>query len=200
MKGVFITIYGINNIGKSTHCRLLVDKLKAARLDAVYIKYPIYDLEPTGGELNRILRSDKQSVGEKDLQTLFMQNRKDYEPALKKMLADGKIVIAEDYTATGIAWGTAKGLDPEFMADLNENLLKEDFTILLTGQRSMFAVEQKHIHEKNDRLVNNVGKILLSMASEKGWKILEIRPHISDTALLIFGEVKAFLAQKGINF
>ncbi len=27
-KGLFIAIYGVNNIGKSTHCRILCERLK----------------------------------------------------------------------------------------------------------------------------------------------------------------------------
>ena len=54
---MFITLYGINNIGKSTQALRLVERLKAEGFDAVYVKFPVYDVEPTGVYLNQFLRS-----------------------------------------------------------------------------------------------------------------------------------------------
>jgi dTMP kinase len=186
MKGVFITLYGVNNIGKSTHARLLTKYLREKGFDAFYLKYPVYDLVPTGPEINRILRSEgEQKMPEADLQKLFMQNRRDYEPTLKKMLSEGKIVIAEDYTGTGIAWGTAKGLTLEFMEKLNAGLLKEDLAILITGKRDVRATEKTHIHEQNAGLIAKVGDVLLTLAKKYKWKQVALRPSIADTAVAI---------------
>lgn len=63
MLGKFIAIYGINNIGKSTQTSLLVQKLVSVGVTVEYVKYPIYDLDPTGKMLNEILRGkQKRSV------------------------------------------------------------------------------------------------------------------------------------------
>ena len=35
-KGRFIAIYGVNNIGKTTHAKLIVERLKKEGHDAVY--------------------------------------------------------------------------------------------------------------------------------------------------------------------
>jgi len=84
-KGLFITIYGINNIGKSTHAKRLVERLKKLGKKAVYIKYPIYDLAPTGPFLDKVLRhSKKQKMPEEELQLWFVLNRYQFQPKLKK--------------------------------------------------------------------------------------------------------------------
>lgn len=185
-KGFFIAIYGVNNIGKSTHAKRLVEWLKMNGRKAYYMKYPVYDLEPTGPAINAILRSDKkQSVSEEALQRLFTQNRKDFEPKLKELIDDGFIVVAEDYTGTGIAWGTAKGLDLLFMEKLNEGLIKEDMAILLTGRRDIRAIEKQHIHERNEHLIDNVSKILNDLGNKYGWKKVILQDKIDDTAKLI---------------
>lgn len=194
VKGKFITIYGINNIGKTTQAKLLVRHLIEEGYDAVYIKYPIYELAPTGPKINEILRTDaSQQVSEEDLQTLFMQNRRDYEPTLRQLLDEGRIVVAEDYTGTGIAWGTAKGLDLAFMEDLNRNLLREDFAVLLTGKRDIRAVERKHIHESNEELIRKVDEILRESGQKYGWHQIELYPKIEDTAEAIWQEVIGFI-------
>lgn len=193
-KGTFITLYGVNNIGKSTHAKLLVERLKQAGHDAVYIKYPIYDLEYSGPKLNALLRSsNKQMVSEEELQTLFRMNRKDYEPTLKKYFKAGKIVVAEDYTGTGIAWGMAKGLSQDFMEELNKNLVREDFSILLTGKRDIRVQEATHIHEQNDELLEKVSKIFIQLGEKYGWRRIELQPKIEDTAELIWKNVADWL-------
>lgn len=193
-KGLFITIYGINNIGKSTHAGRLVDSLKDKGYKAIYIKYPIYDLEPTGPVINKVLRANgPQRISEQDLQTLFMQNRKDYEPKIKEMLAAGYIIIAEDYVGTGVAWGTAKGIAQEWVEKLNEGLMREDFSILMVGQRTMFAKEKDHIHESNDELVDNVAEILVRLGKKNGWHTVEVQDKINDTAKLMWEELQNFL-------
>ncbi len=199
-KGAFLTLYGINNIGKSTHSKRLVERLQREGYDPVYLKYPIYDLDPTGPELNTILRGGHaQDVSEEDLQTLFMQNRKDFEPKLRAMLAEGKIVVAEDYTQTGISWGTAKGLDESWVEALNEELLKEDFSLLLVGERAMHMKEKGHIHESDDELVMKVDKVLRTRAKRFGWPVVQLQPTKDETAELIWVEVKNFLTEFSVE-
>lgn len=193
-KGLFITIYGINNIGKSTHSKRLVERLKSEGYDTVYVKYPVYSLEPTGPMINKILRSDgAQDLPEEQLQTLFMQNRKDFEPTINKWLNEGKIIIAEDYTGSGVAWGTAKGMDQKKVEEINSELKKEDFSILMVGERDVRAKEHGHIHESDDELVMKVDKVLRKLAEENGWKIVNVQPKIAETAELIWRAVEPVL-------
>lgn len=196
MRGAFITIYGVNNIGKSTQSKILVDRLEKAGFSVVYLKYPIYRLEPSGVELNRILREsgpEGQKISEEELQKLFTKNRQDFEPMLRTILDEGKIVIAEDYTGTGIAWGIGKGLSQDFMQDLNKDLLREDFAILLRGQRSLAVQEKQHIHEQNNELIGKVTEVLQKLASDYKWKVIDLQPKIDDTADIIFSTVSDFL-------
>ena len=195
-KGVFITLHGINNIGKSTHAKLLVERLKTEGYDAVYLKYPIYELEPTGPKINSILRDPNgQTVSEEELQTLFMQNRRDFEPSLMGMLEAGKIVIAEDYIETGITWGVAKGLDEKWVEDLNADLLKPDFYILMVGERDLASQEKSHIHENDDELIGKVDELLKRRAKEGSWVIVELQPEIVDTAELMWETTLKILLQ-----
>lgn len=198
-KGAFLTLYGINNIGKSTHSKRLVQRLEREGYDPVYLKYPIYDFEPTGPELDAILRKGHgKDLTEVDLQTLFMQNRQDFEPQLRAMIEAGKIVVAEDYTQTGIAWGTAKGLEESWVEALNEDLLKEDFSLLLIGERAMHVKEEGHIHESDDELVKKVDKILRARAKRFGWPVIELQPTKDATHELIWAEVEKFLQESGV--
>lgn len=193
-KGIFITIYGINNIGKSTNAKLLVEKLKNAGHKAVYLKYPVYDLEPSGPFLNKILRSrDGQKISEDELQLWFILNRYQFESSLKKLLNDGNIVIAEDYIGTGIAWGVSKGLDQEWLEDANKYLLKEDLAILLIGKRHTISKEKVHVHEQNDELFKKCANIFEMLADKFSWKKIIVQEKAEDTSNLLFNLCKKFI-------
>ncbi|MEK9133035.1 MAG: hypothetical protein AAB606_05015 [Patescibacteria group bacterium] len=194
MKGKFITLYGINNIGKTTHAKRLVERLNKLGKKAVYIKYPIYDQNPTGPFLNDQLRRKKhQTIGENELQLWFVLNRYQFEPKLKKMLKEGRIVVAEDYTGTGIAWGTAKGANRRELENMNKFLVHEDFAVFMNGQRKMSSKESKHIHESNDALVHKCQAVFRNLARKYGWHTVKVAEDKEVTAARIWETVQRFL-------
>lgn len=173
MKGKFIVIYGMNNLGKTTMTEGLVGFLKKQGKDAIYLKYPIYDLEPTGLRINRYLRGgNPENLGTFTSQVIYAQNRRDYEPALREMIDDGKWVIAEDYKGTGIAWGMIGGASLEKMEEVNEGLLEADLSILLDGERFLTGIESGHRHESASELWPKGRQIHLSLAKRYNWVIV----------------------------
>lgn len=180
---MFIAIYGINNIGKSYHSNLLVERLNGLGRCAVYVKYPIYSLAPSGPFLNRVLRSSKkQKLSEEELQLWFVLNRCQFEPELKRMLAEGKIVIAEDYVGTGLAWGAAKGSPLAALESMNKFLVQPNVAILMDGERKLSSKEEKHIHESDDLLMGKCRKVYLKLAKKYGWEIVKVDKEKSVTA------------------
>lgn len=172
---MFIALYGINNIGKSTQALRLVQRLKQNGYDAVYVKYPVYEVNPSGTYLNHLLRENGvQTLPEEELQIWFTLNRYQFEPTLHQWLKEGKIVVAEDYIGTGMAWGSVKGAHLRWLEYLNIGLLKEDLAILLEGKRYKHAKEKGHIHETNDALVENCRLAFQGLAKRYGWQTLKM--------------------------
>lgn len=186
MRGKFITIYGVNNMGKSTHAKRLVARLNAAGRDAVYVKYPVYDMEPTGPFINQVLRGGVQNISEQELQLWFALNRFQFEPQLKKWLEEGKIVVAEDYIGTGMAWGMAKGLSEEWVENVNQGLMKEDLAILIEGERIVAATEKGHVHEENNALIEKCYGKFQYLAEKYGWEKVQLQEKVEDTEELIW--------------
>ena len=184
---MFITLYGINNIGKSTQAELLVDRLKAEGKDAVYVKYPVYELEPTGVFLNDYLRGriDKK-ISEEELQMWFVMNRFQFENQLKTWLSEGKYVVSEDYVGTGIAWGLSKGADLAWLEAINAPLVKEDLAILLDGERFKEASEAGHEHESNDELMKRSREVHLELGERYAWLKVGVVPGAEATADLLW--------------
>src|SRR3990167_6236826 len=120
-RGKFNVIYGANNLGKTVQANLLIDSLRNIDKNAHYLKYPIYDLEPTGPRINAALR-EGFNLSDEELQLEFAQNRRDFEPVLKRILDSGDWIVAEDYKGTGIAWGVTHGIDLARMEEMNDGL------------------------------------------------------------------------------
>lgn len=190
-KGYFIAIYGINNIGKTTHAKRLVNRLKRLGKKAVYVKYPVYSEKLTGPFLNKTIRArGKQKIAEELLQLWFVLNRYQFQPKLKKMLSQGKIVIAEDYTGTGIAWGIAKGVEQRELENMNKFLVQEDMAIFMDGERVLAAKEKKHLHERNDALVHRCQQMFRKLAKKYKWQIVKVHMDQDVTAARLWSLVK----------
>lgn len=194
-RGKLITFYGINNIGKSTQCKILIENLKKHGYDAVYLKYPVYSIEPTGPFINNVLRNSgaKQPISEDELQMWFTLNRYQFEPELKQMLNEGKIVIAEDYVASGLAWGSAKGASLEWLMEINKYLIKEDLVVYLKGKRNIQAKEANHLHESNDELVEACQFIYDNLAVKFNWTKVQVKGSIGETAEEIWEVIHNYL-------
>ena len=193
-QGKMIVIYGSNNLGKTTQAKLLVEKLNQEGFKTEYLKYPIYDCEPTGPQINQILRSGQpQKITELELQELYAQNRLDYQPRLAEKLNQGINIVAEDYIGTGLAWGVTKGAPLDKLEKQNQGLIKEDIAILLAGERFLDGKEENHLHEKSDKLMNKNRQVHLDLAKRYNWQIVEANEPVEKVQNNIWEKVKATL-------
>lgn len=149
---------------------MLVERLQEEGHAAEYLKYPVYDLEPSGTLINEYLREgNPHHLSAREIQLMYVWNREQYEPTLLKKLESGIHVVAEDYVGTGLAWGIGTGVDEQFMKYINAHLHKEDIAFLFDGARFTEATEGTHKHETNDELMEKVREIHARLGEEFGW-------------------------------
>ena len=168
-RGKFIVLYGANNLGKSTQVGMLADAITDHGFGVEELKYPIYNLEPTGPQINAVLRQGVK-IKELELQKIYAQNRFDYQSILEKTLKSGRWVIAEDYNGTGAAWGIVRGISLKKLEGLNKGLIKEDLAILLYGERFTGGIEKNHRNETDDRIWDLSQIVHLDLAEKYGWR------------------------------
>lgn len=193
MQGKLIVLYGANNLGKSTQLELLQDTFLTHNYKVKRIKYPIYDLEPTGPLINDVLRNGKQ-MDEEELQRTYVQNRKDFEPTVRAMLDEGYIVIAEDYIGTGIAWGMVRGVSLDTLEEMNEGLLPADISIMIHGKRFETGKESTHRNETDDEIWNTAQEKHLMLADRYSWH----RVNANQTIEEVHSDIMGILEQQGI--
>lgn len=192
--GKFIVLYGINNLGKSTQAKILVDKLRLHGLRAEYVKYPIYGLTPSGEILNDYLRGGNfYNLTPREVQIIYAFNRAQFNETLKSKLAEGINIIAEDYIGTGLAWGLASGLAENFLKLINSSLLKEDLAFLFDGERFLKSVEYNHQHEANYELIAKARIAHLRLGYELGWTIINANQKIREIHDKIWNQVLKLL-------
>jgi dTMP kinase len=176
--GKFIVIYGPNNLGKTTQTQLLAQALQQQGLTVQLLKYPIYDLKPTGPIIDRALRKNHQ-ISRLKLQQLYAQNRRDFQPQLESILNSGTWVVAEDYKGTGIAWGVVDQIPLLEIEAINKDLLEEDLTIMLDGTLQFDeAKEAGHINEQDPQRWQLGRRIHLDLAKRYNWKIVNANRDI----------------------
>jgi dTMP kinase len=193
MRGKLIVLYGANNLGKSTQIELLEKNLKDKNIPIKRIKYPIYDLAPTGPTINAVLRKGKK-MDEEELQRTYVQNRKDFEPTLERMLDEGMYVIAEDYIGTGIAWGMVRGVSLEILEDMNKGLIPADVSIMLEGKRFETGKEATHRNETDDTMWQLAKEKHDMLAKRYGWH----RINANQSVEKVQTDIMKVLDQQGI--
>lgn len=190
MKGKLIVLYGINNLGKTTQAKMLVERLNFEGYEAEYLKYPVYELKPSGELLNGYLREgNPYNLSPREAQIIYAINRTQYEGELAKKLENGINIVAEDYTGTGLAWGIGAGVNEQFLKFINSHLLKEDIAFLFDGERFKEAVENEHKHECDNELTDKVRWTHLRLGNEFGWIKISANSSIDEIHSRIWDEL-----------
>ncbi len=175
MASMFIALYGINNIGKSTQVKRLQERLEAGDFSVKVLKFPIYDLEPTGPQINYFLRDpEAPEISGESFQMLYIQNRIDFEPTLKKYLKEYDVVLAEDYIGTGMAWGMTQGVPYQWLQGRNMQYpqKKADLEILMDGERFLSGKEDQHRNEGDQSAMDQTRKNFQWLANRYKWPVV----------------------------
>ncbi len=135
MRGIFITLEGMDGCGKSTQIEMLAFALESRGLDLIITREP--GGTPVGESVRDLLISDA-SVGITAATELFLivgARAQHVAELIKPGVAVGKIIISDRYTDSTVAFqGYGRGLDLSMIDEMNELAtggLRPDLTILL---------------------------------------------------------------------
>jgi dTMP kinase len=119
MRGMLITVEGVEGSGKSTQCRRLVESLRARGLDVVLTREP--DGTPMGAALRRLFETAGPTPVPLAQVFLFMAARQQHvAEVIHPALSRGALVLSDRYTDATLAYqGFGQGVDLETIRDLN---------------------------------------------------------------------------------
>jgi len=179
--GKFIVFEGIDGAGKSTQAKLLGKWFEERGYEVVITKEPtdtafgklIRKLVLTGGEEGII---DGARISHEAEALLFAADRAEHvNKLIKPALESGKVVISDRYFYSSLAYQWARGLDLDWLIDLNRFAIRPDLVILLDlpVKESMKRISDRSIENEFDRIFELQKKV-----RENYLKLVELFPEI----------------------
>lgn len=131
MKGMFITLEGVDGAGKSTHLGWLVDHLRSQGKTVVQTREP--GGTPLGEKLRELLLHDPMHL-ETEALLMFAARREHLERVIKPAVEQGQWVVCDRFTDASFAYqGGGRGLSSEKLAQLErwvQGEFQPDLTLL----------------------------------------------------------------------
>ncbi len=134
-RGFFITLEGVEGVGKSTNIEFITQYLSERSIEFVLSR------EPGGTPLAEKIRDlllavhDEPLTGLSELLLVFAARAQHLEKLIKPALDEGKWVICDRFTDATFAYqGAGRGLNPGKIAELQtmvQGSLRPDLTIIL---------------------------------------------------------------------
>lgn len=206
MRGVFITLEGIDGCGKSTQAELLAAWLEGLGCPVVLTREP--GGTPAGQPLRRLLLSRDHALRPETELFLYLADRSLHVAELvRPALAEGRVVVCERYSDSTLAYqGYGRGLDLELLARLNAMAtggLAPDLTVVLD-----LAPEQARLDaHRLDRLESEGGEFRrrvaegfrrLAEAEPDRVKVVDAAPGVEQVQAEMREVVRALLERRGI--
>ena len=174
MPGVLIVFAGLDQSGKQTQAELLRDHLKTQGRKARLVSFPDYGTS-IGEEIARALQGERE-YGPDVMQLLYIANRYERTPDLRRWLDGGLVLVCDRYIASSIAYGEAQGLDPAWLADMQKFLPSPALTIMLDIAPET-AVGRKSVgrdrYERDLAMQTRVRESYRRLAGEQNWLRLD---------------------------
>lgn len=171
--GFLVCIEGIDGSGKSTQARIL----HAALPGSVLIKFPDYET-PLGQRILDMLRSP--SPDPMDLQCKMTVNRLERALDIRGALDKGRVVILDRYWPSGVAYGSADGLDVAWLQTIHATLPLPDVGVLLWMDPAAIAArrpDRADAYEADDgrlaRAASGYRDLWRSMSEVPGWVTID---------------------------
>ena len=204
MAGLFICLEGIDGTGKHTQTELLERKLKGMGYKVAVYSYPDYN-----SRYGRIIKHYLDKKIELDVREFFFLQMMDKQKDREKLLADlkaGKIVIADRYVESQIAYQSAGGFDYNDAKSITKlsGLPDADLMIYLdVGAEDAYDRKGRQKKGKRDRLedakdyLNKVRQVYDKLYEEgygaRRWVKIDTQRNIEEVHKKIFAEVSALL-------
>ncbi|MBI3400244.1 MAG: dTMP kinase [Acidobacteria bacterium] len=194
--GHIIAFEGLDQSGKQTQAERLRDHLKQNGGKARLVSFPDYGTS-IGEEIARALQGERD-YGPDVMQLLYIANRYEKKPDLKRWLDGGLVLLCDRYTASSVAYGEALGLDPAWLIEIQKFLPPASLTILLDIAPET-AVGRKSVdrdrYERDRAMQGRVRESYRRQAAAGQWIVLDGERSKDEIAADVFSAVTSRLAR-----
>jgi|FaiFalDrversion2_1042247.scaffolds.fasta_scaffold02529_2 dTMP kinase len=173
MRGKIIALEGIDGAGKKTQAALLVKRLEERGYRTAQMDFPMY--ETPVGRIIKDVMSQQTTLPPRVLHMLFSANRWEVHDKIEELVGNGVIMVMNRYTASNLAYGSAKGLPRSWLESLERGLRQPDLTVVIDidAETSLQRKPlQRDLHEGDRVFLNKVRRLFLELARQKGWVVV----------------------------
>lgn len=126
-RGLYVAVEGIDGAGKTTHVRLLADRLRKEGFRVVMVH------EPSESEVGRVLRKALRAkrLPEDALALLFAADRLVLREVVVDALARGCVVVSDRSVLSSLAYQTAATGRREWVEEVNRYALRPDVVVFI---------------------------------------------------------------------
>jgi dTMP kinase len=178
MRGIFITIEGIDGVGKTTQAKMLAQYLMTKGHDVIQLR------EPTDGfwgkKIKNLSKHGRIASPEEECQWFLNDRAEDVEKNIKPALVEGKVVIMDRYYYSTMAYQGALGLDVEKIREKNEEFAPKPALVIIldappkTGLERITEGRKEQLNYfENLEYQKKVRKIFLSMKDLDNVRIVD---------------------------
>ncbi|MCZ6615908.1 MAG: dTMP kinase [Thaumarchaeota archaeon] len=198
-RGYLIVIEGIDQSGKKTQSLLLEERIRREGRDVTGISFPDYST-PIGREIKKTLNAKESTSPLQILHMLLAANRWERENEITSWLTGGKIVVANRYSPSNLAYGTSRGFDQAWLQNLESGLPDPDLVIVLDIDPTTSTTrkyQDRDLNERDIELLTNVSISYKKMAELNGWFIVSGDDTVERIHEEIWAVVKGFFERIG---
>ncbi len=197
MKGLYISLDGVDGAGSTTHTKLLAGWLASKGLRVFATK------EPTSGRIGSLIRDyllDEEVHPAVDA-LLFAADRVEHSVQIRKLLDEGVVVLSDRSVISSLAYQQAQGLELSWLIEINRYSLKPDVPVILDVDPTISLSRKRPLREKfeRQRFLELARKHLLDMAFKNGWFVVDSSRPIEEVASDIRDYVARELRRRGVN-
>lgn len=195
--GYIIAIEGIDAVGKNTHSTLLLRWLTKKHINATRMSFPDYRT-PIGRQIKSFLSGQKICTAELQ-HLLFAANRWEKRDEILSLLHAGELLIINRYTESNLAYGTANGLETDWLANLEKGMPKADLVLVLDAPMQSVtprrSEERKDLYERSTSLQSKARTAYRRLAPRIGWTVIDARGSVAEVQKRLMKTVKYALAR-----
>jgi dTMP kinase len=171
---VLIAFEGLDQSGKETQARLLTARLVAEGRRVTTVSFPDYET-PIGTELYKALHGER-SYGPDVIQMLMIANRYEWKPAIVQAIDEGRVVVADRYLASSVAYGEAQGLDPDWLFDAQKFLPAPALTVMIDIAPATAVARKRTNRDRFEQDLAMLERVRVSyrrQAQRPGWVTID---------------------------
>lgn len=155
-RGLFVTVEGIEGVGKSTAIRFLQAQFEEKGIGVLVTR------EPGGTEIAETIRNvllahyEEKMTQDAELLMMFASRAQHIAHVIKPAIDAGKLVLSDRFTDASFAYqGAGRGMSEEYIAGLEKWVqggLKPDLTILLDAPAEVGSSRARRRGKEADRI------------------------------------------------